>query len=209
MNLVVVGNDAALAECKARFGEVHLYTHVLTSVSDIEQLQKADVVFDFFESGNAKDLQVYSGLTDTPLFINTVFTTRSNVLSEAKLSNSVFGFCGLPGFFNRDIMEVTCDDKQSGTLSAIAEKLNIKYIRVKDQVGMVTPRVVAMIINEAFETLQNDVASKADIDLSMKLGTNYPFGPFEWAERIGVDKLQKLLLAIQQETGDSRYAPTF
>jgi 3-hydroxybutyryl-CoA dehydrogenase len=53
------------------------------------------------------------------------------------------------------------------------------------------------------------VASKADIDLSMKLGTNYPFGPFEWADRIGVDKLRKLLLAIQLETGDSRYVPTF
>jgi 3-hydroxybutyryl-CoA dehydrogenase len=209
MNLVVVGNDTALAECKARFGASHNYTHVLNSLSNGKQLREADVVFDFFESGNSKDLQVYSALKDTPLFINTVFTTRSNISEQTRLSNPVIGFCGLPGFFNREILEVTYDDKQSQQLTAIAEKLNIKCIRVKDQVGMVTPRVVGMIINEAFETLQNGVASRSDIDLSMKLGTNYPFGPFEWSERIGVAKLRALLLAIQKETGDSRYAPTF
>jgi 3-hydroxybutyryl-CoA dehydrogenase len=209
MNLVVVGNDTAWAECKARLGESHHYTHVLNSPPDGKQLQEADVVFDFFESGNAKDLQVYSALTNTPLFINTVFTTLRSVLSQARLSNPVFGFCGLPGFFNREILEVTDANEQTSSITAISEKLNFKTIRVKDQVGMVTPRVVAMIINEAFETLQNGVASKVDIDLSMKLGTNYPFGPFEWAERIGVDKVRTLLLAIQRETGDSRYAPTF
>jgi 3-hydroxybutyryl-CoA dehydrogenase len=209
MNLVVVGNDTALAECKARLGESHHYTHVLNSPADGKHLHEADVVFDFFESGNAKDLLVYSALKNTPLFINTVFTTLSSVLAEARLSNPVFGFCGLPGFFNREILEVTDDNKQTSPLTAISEKLNFKAIRVKDQVGMVTPRVVAMIINEAFETLQNGVASKVDIDLSMKLGTNYPFGPFEWAERIGVDNVRALLLAIQRETADSRYTPSF
>jgi 3-hydroxybutyryl-CoA dehydrogenase len=209
MNLVVVGNDTALAECKARFGETHNYTHILTSVSETMQLHDADVVFDFFESDKVKDLQVYASLRDIPLFVNTVFTTLKGVLEQVKLDNSVFGFCGLPGFFNREIMEVTQRGNHAGQLTAIAEKLNFKYIAVKDQVGMVTPRVVGMIINEAFETLQNGVASRADIDLSMKLGTNYPFGPFEWADRIGVNKLRKLLVAIQQETGDSRYAPSF
>lgn len=209
MNLVVVGNDAALAECKARFGEAHNYTHVLKSLSDVKQLHVADVVFDFYESGNWNNLQIYSVMKDTPLFINTVFNTLNSILAQTKLSNPVIGFCGLPGFFNREIMEVTYDEKHSGHLTALAQKLNIKFIRVKDQVGMVTPRVVGMIINEAFETLQNGVASRADIDLSMKLGTNYPFGPFEWAERIGVEKLRALLLAIQKETGDSRYAPVF
>ena len=62
MNLVVVGNDAAMAECKARFGESHNYTHVLNSLSDVNQLHEADVVFDFPESWNVNNLQVYSAL---------------------------------------------------------------------------------------------------------------------------------------------------
>lgn len=209
MNLVVVGNDAALAECKARFGEAHQYTQLLAPISATDSIQHADVVFDFFETGDPKDLLIYDTMRGTPLFINTVFTSLHSVLAQVKFNSPVFGFCGLSGFFNRDIMEVTAEDSQAEQLTAIAEKLNFKYIRVKDQVGMVTPRVVGMIINEAFETLKDGVASRADIDLSMKLGTNYPFGPFEWAEKIGVNNLRALLLAIQKETGDSRYMPTF
>jgi len=85
----------------------------------------------------------------------------------------------------------------------------LKYIAVKDQVGFVTPRVVCMIINEAYDALKNGVASKPDIELSMKLGTNYPFGPFEWSERIGVDNVRKLLASIEKATGDVRYRPMF
>ena len=208
MNLVVVGNDTALAECKARFGESHNYLHVLNSLSDVKQLHEGDVVFDFFESCNPMDLRIYNTVK-TPVFNNTVFMPLHKVLEQSTFNGLVFGFCGLPGFFNREILETTADDSQVGQLTAITEKLGIKYIRVKDQVGMVTPRVVGMIINEAFETLKDGVASRADIDLSMKLGTNYPYGPFEWAERIGVNNVRTLLAAIQKETGDSRYTPTF
>jgi 3-hydroxybutyryl-CoA dehydrogenase len=55
------------------------------------------------------------------------------------------------------------------------KKLDWKYIQVEDRVGMVTPRVIFMIINEACCTLQEGTASMKDIDTSMKLGTNYPF----------------------------------
>src|ERR1700710_2457559 len=47
-------------------------------------------------------------------------------------------------------------------------------------------RVVAMIINEAYYALDAGVSSKESIDLAMKLGTGYPYGPFEWADRIGL-----------------------
>ena len=44
-----------------------------------------------------------------------------------------------------------------------------------------------------------------DIDKGMKLGTNYPFGPFEWADRIGVKDVYETLEAIWNETKDRRY----
>ena len=42
-----------------------------------------------------------------------------------------------------------------------------------------------MIINEAFLALQEGVSTKEEINTAMKLGTNYPLGPFEWVEKIG------------------------
>jgi 3-hydroxybutyryl-CoA dehydrogenase len=62
-----------------------------------------------------------------------------------------------------------------------------------------------MIINEACYTLQEGTASMQDIDISMKLGTNYPFGPFEWADKIGIKHVYETLKAVYDDTHDERY----
>ena len=70
---------------------------------------------------------------------------------------------------------------------------------------MVTPRIIFMIINEAYYTVQEGTATREDIDQGMKLGTNYPFGPFEWAEKIGLDNVYETLEAIYEDTKEERY----
>jgi 3-hydroxybutyryl-CoA dehydrogenase len=70
---------------------------------------------------------------------------------------------------------------------------------------MITPRTIAMIINEAYFALEEEISSKEQIDIAMKLGTNYPYGPFEWAEKIGLKKIYNLLTQLYQT--DKRYIP--
>ena len=70
---------------------------------------------------------------------------------------------------------------------------------------MITPRVIAMIINEAYFTLQAGVSTKEEIDTAMKLGTNYPYGPFEWADKIGLNRIKTLLQTLSKT--DTRYLP--
>ena len=70
---------------------------------------------------------------------------------------------------------------------------------------MISARILASIINEAYYTLQEEVSTKNDIDTAMKLGTNYPFGPFEWSERIGLENIYDLLNKLSK--ADARYAP--
>ena len=48
-------------------------------------------------------------------------------------------------------------------------------------------------------------ASEEDIDLAMKLGTNYPYGPFEWARKIGIKHIYEILEALYEDTKDERY----
>jgi 3-hydroxybutyryl-CoA dehydrogenase len=62
-----------------------------------------------------------------------------------------------------------------------------------------------MIINEAYLALGEQVSSREDINTAMKLGTNYPFGPFEWAERIGPARVARLLTKLSES--QPRYAP--
>ena len=70
---------------------------------------------------------------------------------------------------------------------------------------MVTPAVITMIINEASFLLMEQTASVTDIDAAMKLGTAYPFGPFEWANKIGLKNVVDVLVAMKENSGEARY----
>ncbi|MCG6888631.1 MAG: 3-hydroxyacyl-CoA dehydrogenase [Gammaproteobacteria bacterium] len=54
--------------------------------------------------------------------------------------------------------------------------------RIADTPGLVVARTVAMLINEAADAVQQGVCSEADANTAMKLGVNYPAGPFEWLD---------------------------
>ena len=62
------------------------------------------------------------------------------------------------------------------------------------------------IINEAYFTWEEKVSTKDEIDTAMKLGTNYPLGPFEWSERIGPGQVARLLWSLSK-TGPE-YTPS-
>jgi 3-hydroxybutyryl-CoA dehydrogenase len=95
--------------------------------------------------------------------------------------------------------------KNESLLKEICSQLGTDFVCVEDRVGLVTPRVICMIINEAYYTLEEGTATRSDIDLAMKLGTNYPYGPFEWANRIGIHRVIELLTSVYHDTKDDRY----
>jgi len=64
-------------------------------------------------------------------------------------------------------------------------------------------RITSCIVNEAFLARSEDVATAEDIDRAMKLGANYPKGPFEWAEEIGVHSIVQTLDALRTTHGDA------
>ena len=68
-----------------------------------------------------------------------------------------------------------------------------------DDYGFIAARIIAMIINEAYYALQENVSTKQQIDIAMKLGTNYPYGPFEWSEKIGIEKIYLLLKKLSDK----------
>jgi 3-hydroxybutyryl-CoA dehydrogenase len=79
--------------------------------------------------------------------------------------------------------------------------------RVGDFSALVLRRVLFMIVNEAAFALWEGVASGEDIDKGMKLGTNYPAGPLEWADAIGLDRVYNGLKSLHEEYGEDRYRP--
>jgi len=79
---------------------------------------------------------------------------------------------------------------------------------VDDAPGLVVTRTVAMLVNGAVDARHKGVASAADIDTAMRLGTNYPLGPLAWGDRWGPATIVGILDAMQAWYGEDRYRPS-
>jgi 3-hydroxybutyryl-CoA dehydrogenase len=69
----------------------------------------------------------------------------------------------------------------------------------------IAARVLATIVNEAASAVADGVATPEAIDTAMRLGTNYPSGPLEWGERIGLDHVIHTMDALHATVPDGRY----
>jgi 3-hydroxybutyryl-CoA dehydrogenase len=90
---------------------------------------------------------------------------------------------------------------------AYAEAVGKTPITVTDSPGFVVNRILFPMINDAAHALAAGVASAADIDTGMKLGTNWPMGPLAVADIVGLDTTKAILESLERGLGDSRYRP--
>ena len=134
-----------------------------------------------------------------PVYVNQVIDT----LSESGFPDNVSRINAWPGFLERQLWEVVSNQQEKH--EEVFNSLNRKIIFVKDEPGFVSARVISMIVNEAFFAFGEKISSIEEIDMAMKLGTNYPNGPFEWAEKIGVENIYRLLNKLAKK--EERYLP--
>lgn len=134
------------------------------------------------------------------VFINSVVQTLAGLTAPS----NIYRINGWATFLSRPVWEIAGTANEE--IETIFKSLQVKINFVKDEPGFIAARVIAMIINEAYFAIEDNVSSKAEIDTAMKLGTNYPFGPFEWASKIG----NKNVLALLQQLyiTDNRYKPS-
>lgn len=207
MNILIIGQDHQVDELTQKLGEQHQYLFPESGEPTEIEIEKADVVFDFSIEESPENLECYAQSQGLPVFVSAAKLCLAElVYMFGEMNCNLFGFNGLPTFLNREVLEVSYLKKsEQEKLENVCKNLGTEIGIVDDRVGMVTPRIICMIINEAYFTVQEGTAGKEDIDQGMKLGTNYPFGPFEWADKIGVDNVYELLEAVYEDTKDERY----
>lgn len=205
MDILVVGNADSQAEFKSKFGSKHSISFKTSLELVSKDITSAEVIFDFDITDTSSQAQLYHQNTQAVLLVNSVKTTVLALSKHFGWQHSIIGFNGLPGMFNRPLLELTLHNTDQAIIKELCHQLETGFRIVDDRVGMITPRVICMIINEAFYTVQEGTANQQDIDMAMKLGTSYPAGPFEMLQTVGVKNVYELLSAIQQDTGDERY----
>jgi 3-hydroxybutyryl-CoA dehydrogenase len=194
MKIVVLANDAQWNYLQSLKTTCN-FERVL-SIIDFKQNNSADAYFNFEENAIAENYN----FTNSPIIINSVIEP----LTGTNLSSNVVRLNTWPGFIEADIWEVA--GLISDNFKTIFTNLQKQYVQAPDEPGFISARIISMIINEAYFALENNVSTKDDIDIAMKLGTNYPYGPFEWANIIGEKNV--FLLLKKLATSDERYKPS-
>jgi 3-hydroxybutyryl-CoA dehydrogenase len=85
------------------------------------------------------------------------------------------------------------------------QALGWEPVEFADLPGLVVARTLAMLVNEAADAVQHSVCTPEGADSAMKLGTNYPAGPFEWLERMGTVRVIGVLEALDRHYRGERY----
>jgi 3-hydroxybutyryl-CoA dehydrogenase len=208
MNILVIGEEPHYAAFLEKGG---LSGHRVQQVISLEQagsLADHELVIDLNFDENTERAGVYARFPQVPVLASIVRTSLSELMNNYAFEQgfSIIGCNWLPGFLTMSVMELSVmDHEQVQSLSDIMSALGWEYEIVEDRVGLVTPRVICMIINEAYMAAQEGTASRADINTAMRLGTNYPMGPFEWCDKIGIRHVCGVLDAVYRATGNERY----
>jgi 3-hydroxybutyryl-CoA dehydrogenase len=148
---------------------------------------------------------------------DSILATNTSSLSVTKLAAFVTDpsrFVGIH-FFNpvpvmalvEVVKGVATSDETLAVARAYAEAVGKTPITVTDSPGFVVNRILFPMINEAARAFAEGVASAADIDTGMKLGTNWPMGPLALADLVGLDTAKAILETLERELSDVKYRP--
>jgi len=200
MKLVILATNSQLTELLASGAENSLTVERLETAEELLNHPGADAFFDLSFENTAKRKELLSKLLPKPVFINSVLHNLTEI------NTSFIRINGWPTFLKRNLVEASCaNELLKSKAEEITGALNKSIDWVPDITGFVSVRIISMIVNEAYFTLQEKVSTKEEIDIAMKLGTNYPYGPFEWSEKIGLKNIYQLLVALSKTNG--RYQP--
>lgn len=147
---------------------------------------------------------------EVPVVTNAVTAT---VLAQAvglKHPGRLIGIAAFPTLIANRLVELApslhTTQGTAETVTAFFASLKKERTLSEDAVGMVMPRILCQMINEACYALQNDTASPKDIDTAMKAGAHHPHGPIEWGESIGFRSVLAVLDALHAWHRDERYS---
>ena len=198
MTIGIVANDPLKKELLAQGARDDLH---IEWINEPGQVTGANCYIDLLFQPTPGRIEEWRKLQPALVIVNSVITPL------AKIPGNFIRVNGWPTFLKRALIESAC---MNGTLREKAEEafaaFNKKAIWVPDTPGFISARVISMIINEAYFTLDEKVSSREEIDTAMKLGTNYPLGPFEWGQEIGLKNIYELLTTLAHN--DPRYEPS-
>ena len=146
----------------------------------------------------------------TVFFVDAYATDLDACMATMRHPERVIGYGVLGALASQKAVEIVDTDEVSDEALALAqeffESIGKGVVLVEHHPGLFLGRVVGGIVNEAMIAVHEDVATPDDIDVAMRLGTNYPIGPIAWGREIGGARVARILNRVAAEEGQA-FAP--
>jgi 3-hydroxybutyryl-CoA dehydrogenase len=218
VNVVIAGElplaDEVLQLCLAAGHAPTIYwVETLSDALTVQRLRAeaaaADLAVECHNESLAGKRRLIESLAAAPLLLASALACSTTAAASGhNRPQTVTGWGALPPLVQGGTVEVAAGLRTAPEALASAEafwsSLGLAVVRVPDGPGLVRARVVCALVNEAATALMEGVASPNDIDTALKLGMNYPRGPLEWGDRIGLDVVLGVMTGL---FGEDRYRP--
>ena len=188
----------------------------IRAVSDLGELAECDLVIESV----IEDLTIKKKLfdyLDRVCYDGAILATNTSALPVVALAMETARpdqVCGIH-FFNpapmmslvEIVRAITTSDETVAAARAFVEQCGKSPVDAKDQAGFIVNALLFPYLNNAVRMLDTEVATRDDIDTAMKSGCNFPMGPFELLDLVGLDTSLSVIESLYEESKDSHYAP--
>jgi 3-hydroxybutyryl-CoA dehydrogenase len=188
----------------------------IIATADLSQLAEAGLVVEAIVENEAVKRDLFARL-DALLPPLTILATNTSSISITRLAAGTKRperFIGMH-FMNpvpmmalvEVIRGIATSDETAEAVLALAKDLGKTPLLCRDFPGFVANRILLPMLNEAFFSVHEGVATPEAVDGIMKLGMNHPMGPLALADLIGLDTCLAILRVLHQGLGDDKYRP--
>ena len=211
------GLDRLVEKGDLAAGEADAARERVTGTTDLAELAPAGLVVEAVVEDVDVKRDVFADLDrvtgpDAVLATNTSTLSITTIAAATDRPGQVVGLHFMNPVPVMKGIEVVVGEKTDPEVVAFAhefaEALGKETWEADDKPGFVTNRILMPWINEGIRAYDEGVATKADVDRGMKLGTNVPMGPLELADHIGLDVCLHASETLHEELGD-RYTPAY
>ena len=167
--------------------------------------EKAEVkmsVFQELDEACPQEVILGSNTSTIPIALLSSATKRADKVIGTHFMNPVPVMRGV-----EVVRALLTSEETVGVTLDLMKSFGKEAVVIKDSPGFVTNRLCMIVLNEGAKLLGENMGSIEDIDKVMRLSFNWPMGPFELADLVGIDVVVDALEAIYKETGWERYKP--
>ncbi|MFD0711200.1 3-hydroxyacyl-CoA dehydrogenase family protein [Paenibacillus sp. GCM10027626] len=212
------GLDRQIEKWALTQSEKKLIMNRIHPVERFSAIPECDIVIETVTENMERKREVFAQLDklcepDVILASNTSTLSLTEIAGFTSHPERVIGMHFVYPVIKTNLVEIvrglkTSESTFSRTKHFVEAVIHKKSVMVFESPGFVTTRLICLYINEAMHVLQEGVASADDIDSAMRIGYSFQYGPFEMADRFGLDSILAALEQMFREYGEVKYRPS-